>query len=231
MKKLSLLLLLSGIAVTACTQETNHSLPAEFRDVAIRAFQNTNPALKQWFADAASQHPPGRFDSTWTMNKLKERFGLQNISSSASLLMVMMEYQRMMNKEARENRNISATDRQQRLAEKEEKLKNQNKKIDQQMDEAAQKADQQMAAAQTAFWVGVVSGLAQISVRDENTVKGDSSTLKLNNDHRLNKPSRIITGTGNTGDNKIRDPRKEVNDAISKLLAQISEINKAAGLK
>lgn len=226
MKKLILLFLLAGISYTARTQEPNYSLPAEFRDVAIRAFQNANPALKQWFADAASQHPEGRFDSAWTMTKLKDRFGVQNLSSCASLFMVMMEYQRMVNKEARENRNISTADRQQRLTEKEEKLKNNNKQIDRQMEEASQKADQQMAAAQTAFWIGVVSGAAAATTgMISNKEKADSSKLRLNNNRQI-KPSGGTKETGNTG-----EQGKDVNDAISKLQAQISEIKKVAVLK
>ena len=232
MKKLSLLFLLAGISYTACTQETNYSLPAEFRDVAIRAFQNANPALKQWFAEAASQHPGGRFDSAWTMTKLKDRFGVQNLSSCASLFMVMMEYQRMVNKEARENRNISTADRQQRLTEKEEKLKNNNKQIDQQMEEASQKADQQMAAAQMAFWMGIVNNAGFTftgSVRE--TGKGDTSKLKLSNDNRLTIPSKVPIGTGNTGDNNAKEQRNDINIASSKLRTQISKINKVAGLQ
>lgn len=220
MKKLTVFLLFAGISYNAYSQETNHSLPAEFRDLAVRAFQTTNPALKQWFADAASLHPEGRFDSAWTMNKIKERFGVQNLASCASLFMVMMEYQRMMNKEARESRNISTADRRQQLTNKEEKLKADNKKIDQQMEEASQKADQQMAAAQTAFWLGVVNGVSANTGMVSNTGKADSSKL------RLTKSSRVTTGTGNKG-----DQRKDVNDAISKLLAQIGEINKFAGLE
>lgn len=226
MKKLKLFLLFAGISYTACSQEANHSLPAEFRAVAVRAFQNADPALKQWFAEAASQHPEGRFDSSWTRKKLTDRFGVQNLSSCASLFMVMMEYQRMLNKEAREDRNISTMDRRQRLSEKEVKLKTDNKKIDQQMDEASQKADQQMTAAQTAFWLGVVNaGLTNTGTIAE-TKKEDSSKLKPGNHNRLTKPSQVTTGTGNTGNQRIA-----TNDAISKLLLQIGEINKVAGLK
>lgn len=226
MKKWSLLLFLAGITYTASSQKTNYSLPAAFQDLAVQAFQNTDPALKKWFADAANLHPQGRFDSSWTMNKLKERFGAQNLTSCASLLMVMMEYQRMMNKEARDNRNISNADRRQQLTGKEEKLKADNKQIDQQMDEASQKAEQQMNAAQTAFWLGVVNG-AQATTTGvvSNTGKADSSKL------RLIKPPVVSKGTGNTGDTNARDERKDVNDAISKLQAQIGEIKKVAGLK
>jgi hypothetical protein len=45
MKKLGLFLLYAGISYTACSQETLHSLPAEFREVAVRAFQNAYLAL------------------------------------------------------------------------------------------------------------------------------------------------------------------------------------------
>lgn len=231
MKKLSLVLLLTGISYTISSQETNYSLPTEFRDLAVRAFQNANPVLKQWFADAASQHPEGRFDSAWTMKKLKERFVTQNLTSCASLFMVMMEYQRMLNKEAREDRNISAADKRQRLAEKEEKLKTDNKKIDQQMEEARQKADRQMAAAQTEFWLAVVNTGSASAGSTANTEKEDSSKRRLSNHNKLTKPSGISTGTDNAGNTNTQDQRKKVNDAITKLNAQIGEISRVSGLK
>ncbi len=229
MKKLNLLLLLAGFSYNACTQETNHSLPAEFRDLAARAFLSTDPALKQWFADAANQHPEGRFDSSWTLKKLNDRFGAQNLSSCEALFMVMMEYQRMQNKEARENRNVSTADRRQQLAGKEKKLETDNKQIDRQMEEARQKADQQMTASQTDFWLVVVNTRLVKLERITDTEKKDSSKQRLSNDNRVVRPARVTTGTGNTGDN-ARDQRKDLNDAVSKLLAQIGEINKVAGL-
>jgi len=226
MKKLYLLLLLStGIYSAACAQGSGPYLPPEFKDVAVRAFQTADPSIRQWFSDAASQHPEGRFDSSWTMKKLTERFGAKNISSYEGLFMIMMEYQRMMNKEARESRNAARTERTEQIAGKEKKLQTDNKNISQQKDEAAERADQQMQAAVTSYWLGVVSARASNNITVAASEKQDSTKTKLTNANRVVKPPTVTSGAATT------DQRKEVNDAVTKLLAQVGDVNKIAGLR
>ncbi|MEP6514079.1 MAG: hypothetical protein ABJA79_09425 [Parafilimonas sp.] len=72
MKNFSLLLFFAGIICQAYSQDNNYDLPAEFKDIAVQAFQKISPDAKLWYADAAKQHPAGRFDSVWTRRKLKK---------------------------------------------------------------------------------------------------------------------------------------------------------------
>ena len=125
----------------------------------------------------------------------------------------------MMNKEARENRDISRVERKQQIAGKEKKLQTDNKSIDQQKEEAAERAEQQMQAAATSYWLGILSAGAATNTAVPAVEAADSTKRKPANTNRVVKPS------GNT------DQRKEVNDAAARLLSQIGNINKVAGLR
>lgn len=224
MKKHILLLLFAGNVSSLCSQDNQSSLPAEFRDVAIRAFQQASPALKQWLTEAASQHPAGKFDTSWSKKMIRARFGAQNVSSCSDLFMVMLEYMRMQAKETREDRTVSRQDTRLKLAEKEGKLKTDNKQIDQQTEEARQKAEQQMNAARIAFWLGIVNPQSAGSTGVTATKKEDSVKF------RVTKPARVPAEKGGSG-NDSGDQQKKLNDAVNKLLAQISNLSRITELQ
>jgi hypothetical protein len=73
----------------------------------------------------------------------------------------MLEYQKMVSKESREDRPIAKTDKSAALAAKDGKLKLDTRQIDAQQQEAREKADAAMTAANGNLVVGIVSGTVQ----------------------------------------------------------------------
>src|SRR6185503_4884781 len=130
MKKISFILAIIVLISPARAQNSNDDLPPEFQNVARQAFQKVSPATSQWFAETARQHPPGKFDANWARQKLVEKFGAGNVDVCGELFVVMMAYQKMMNKEAREDKKLQRQDKQLELAAKSEKLKKDNATID-----------------------------------------------------------------------------------------------------
>ena len=234
MKKLVFSLFVFGIMLKAYSQAGNNDLPAEFRNVAAQAFQKLGPQTKQWFIDAANQHPAGSFDSTWTYKKLRERFSTNEMDLSGSLFAVMMEYQRMMNKEAREDRRLQRQDQRMELAAKEEKLKTDNKSIDQGMKEAKEKADNAMTAAQTNMWIGIVSGSAAIGsntavssssrLNPKIQPKDSSNKLNVQASQREMKVKQAQQQADKAGEEKkaSEDHNQRIKDAVKKLLDQVA---------
>jgi hypothetical protein len=104
MKKILILIICAVVTGKASSQASTDELPPEFKNIAIRAFQKLGPQTKQWFIDAAKQHPAGSFDTAWARKKLRERFSFSEINDFGEIFMVMMEYQKMAMKEAREER-------------------------------------------------------------------------------------------------------------------------------
>ena len=163
MKKLNLIFIFAVVMCQAHSQKNGDDLPAEFKDVAVQAFAKLSPATKQWFLNTANQHPIGQFDTVWTKKKLREKFGIGGADTAMELFIVMMAYQKMLNKEAREDKRIASMSKEIALTANEEKLKTDNVKIDQQKKEADEKADNAMTGAQTNLRIGIVNGNSAIT--------------------------------------------------------------------
>ena len=226
----------------AYSQNANSGLPEKFKEVAIQAFQKVSPTTKQWFIDAAKQHPAGPFDTSWAKKKLRGKFSVNDLTGTAELFMVMIEYQRMMNKEAREDRKMANQDRQVELVSKENKLKSDNAKIDQMKQEAQQKADNQMSSANTDLWIGIISGVLSTGGNPANNqnkpVKinslilqvNDSSTLKVKNSNAAQKEAAKLQNQAEKDDEAAKaakeDHEKDEKDAVKKLLEQLATMQK-----
>lgn len=248
MKKISIILVLFISACRMYSQNSNDDLPAEFKEVAVAAFEKVTPATKQWFVETAKQHPAGKFDTSWTRKKLIEKFGKENVDVCGGIFAVMMAYQKMMNKEAREDKKISRMERDVELSAKSEKIKMENQKIDQMKQEAQEKADQQMQAAQAEMWIGIVSvsasafsGNSQLQTGRVNTgnkqiVNGtnvrvvDSPKLKPVNATDKIRMTEKQKEKSDAADKTSDDHRKAIKDAVKKLLDQMAEISNSVKL-
>jgi hypothetical protein len=82
--------------------------------------------------------------------------------SANTMFAVMMEYMKMVQKEARADRKITADSGKQALAAKSSKLAQDNAQIDAKMREAKEKAQNLMDAATTGMAMGVSQGLVQV---------------------------------------------------------------------
>ncbi len=243
MKKFNLIFIFTVVMSHAHSQKNSDDLPAEFKDVAVQAFVKVSPATKQWFINTASQHPAGQFDTVWTKKKLREKFGVRGADPTMELFIVMMAYQKMMNKEAREDKKIASMDKNMALTAKEEKLKIDNTKIDQQKKEADEKADNAMTVAQTNLWIGIVSGnsaiasgglqqsnqkISTVSLSPAVTQKIDSPKTNAKNSDLMQKQvdKQEKQATNNDETNKsMRDQKKAMMDAVKKLLDQMDHMN------
>src|SRR5687768_7334429 len=137
-----------------------YDVKKEFRNVAEQAFNKLSPATKQWFATTAKQHPAGSFNTTWANEKLKQRFTVEQMNNMGDLFVAMMAYQKMINKEIRENTKIDRVNKQSELSTKESKLELENAKIDQMKNEAREKYEHAMDAATIEMVLGTVSTAA-----------------------------------------------------------------------
>lgn len=182
MKKLILLFLL-GIGFCQ-TNAQNEKEKLQLKNIVVTAYESVSQADRQWLADITEKHPPGEFDTTYAISKLKEKFGRQT-SGMDELWICMMAYQKMAAKEARDDRKIQSQVKRIMLASKAEKIKMDNEAIDKGMQEAKEKAVIAMDAATTGLVTGIVSGLLQIrssassfSGQDDNTRKKDTIKIK-----------------------------------------------------
>ena len=113
MKPAFLFLLFIAIVSRGYSQLIDYShLSPDDKDIAVQAFSNVGPETKKWFAEAAKQHPAGAFDESWVRTKLKERFRQDEINKVGNLFLVMMDYQLILNREARRGRQISDNNKQ-----------------------------------------------------------------------------------------------------------------------
>ena len=241
MKQVSLILLFIVAISQAHSQKNSDDLPAEFNDVAIQAFAKLSSATKQWFINTASQHPVGQFDTAWTKKKIREKFGTGSSDPVMELFVVMMAYQKMVNKDAREDKKIARQDKDLALASKEAKLKMDNAKIDQQKKEANERADNAMIAAQTNLWIGIVSGSsAAASGFQPNNQKIATVGLTPAGTHKIDSPktgaksSGVIQKQVNRQEKQAatdeetkkanEDHRRAIKDAVKKLLDQMAQM-------
>lgn len=244
MKKIYLLLFFAGIISQVYSQGNIYELPPEFKDVAVQAFAKLSPATKQWFINTANQHPAGSFDAAWTKNKLREKFGAGGADPTTELFIVMMAYQKMMNKEAREDKKMQKEDKRLELANKENKLKIENTKIDEQKKEADEKADNAMNAASTEMWIGIVnfggpsviSGKQQSNQTISNVRLSPAATQKIDSTKPVVKNADLMQKqtdkqkqekSGSKDEearNASEDRNKAKKDAVKKLLDQMAQM-------
>lgn len=88
--------------------------------------------------------------------------GVSGDNLLADIALVLFEYQKMAGKEAREDSKTAGMMKELVAQQKAAKLQNDNNQIEKQMDEASQKAQDLMDAANTALVAGIVSGAAQV---------------------------------------------------------------------
>lgn len=184
MKKFSLLFLLSIFFNQLKAQEDQQKL----KEIIVQAYESVSPATRQWFIEVARQHPAGDFDTAYAKRKLQEKFTPSQLVSTGDLFMVMLAFQKMQDKEARGDQKLQAYQKKRMLASKEEKIKLDNQRIDQEMKEAAEKSDRAMSAAVTQLITSAVSASIQISAASmyshgKQNVSGKDSA----------KPKRKIT--------------------------------------
>ena len=180
------------------------NLAKEYRDIAIQALASASPSTKKWVEETALKHPPGKFDLSWVRNQLgmlSNGIGTEN--PEGGLWAVMLAYQKIMNKEAREDRKISRTSKELEVKNKEAKVASDNKAIDQQKRESNEKYDNAMNAANTELKTGVISTSNQVA----------TNQLRTN-------PDSIKHKTVTTNDQKIM----QVN--IQKLQDQLATLKK-----
>jgi hypothetical protein len=159
MKRFILLFLL-GIGFHQ-TNGQNEKERLQLKTIVLTAYESVSQADRQWLADVTEKHPPGEFDTTYAMSKLKEKFGRQT-SGIDELWICMLAYQKMAAKEARDDRKIQSQVKRIMLASKAEKIKIQNEAIDKGMEEAKEKAAIAMEAATTGLVTAILSGLLQV---------------------------------------------------------------------
>jgi hypothetical protein len=242
MKKLNLIFIFAVVMCQAHSQKNGDDLPAEFKEVAVQAFAKLSPATKQWFLNTANQHPIGQFDTVWTKKKLREKFGVEGADPTMELFMVLMAYQKMINKEAREDKKIARMEKNMELAAKEEKLKTDNVKIDQQKKEADEKADNAMTGAQTNLWIGIVNGnsaitnegfqqsnqkISTVNLSPAITQKIDSpKTNAKNSEHMQKQIDKQEKQAANKDETKksMADQETAMKDAVKKLQDQMAQM-------
>ena len=210
---------------------------AECNKIARQAFEKLNHATKKWFNDVAAKHPPGNLDTTWTKAQLKTKFTATQLSQMGDLFALMISYQKMMNKESKEDKKIARDDKKLELAQKEAKLKQENVKIDQQKTEASQRYDQAMQAAEYELILGSISSTIQVSANTAQ-VAGSSSNKIIKADSLKSKQAdqTINTQTSdksklkveNENTKKTKDPRQQKLEAsLKKLRDQLGLLNKS----
>jgi len=79
---------------------------------------------------------------------------------AASIFVVMIEYLKLLQKDAREDRKIARSDAASNLRLKASKLDLEKEKIEAQKREAQERFDRAMEAANLAMWLGIISGAA-----------------------------------------------------------------------
>lgn len=225
-------------------QNDNYDVTKEFRKVAEQAFGKLSPATKQWFVTTAKQHPAGSFNAAWANEKLRQKFSLDEMNSMGGLFAAMMAYQKMINKEVREETQIARVNKQSELSNKADKLQSDNAKIDQQKSEAAERYNHAMDAATIEMVIGIVSASTTTASSVQNQAgsfanatpvrptKIDSPRLK--NSHVILKDEdtkKNLTGANSDETARSSDAHKKAQqDSIKKLLDQLAELNRRAQL-
>jgi hypothetical protein len=155
-----------------------NKLDPEYTSLAKDALSKLSEPTRQWFIDKSKEHPAGNFDAAWTKTQLTQKFGADQTVTYGEIFALMIAYQKLMNKEVREDRRLSRDDKKLELQLKEAKLEKDNKAIDAGMSEAKEKADIAMTAATTSQAIGVAQGTTQIASVSNNTATNKSAQTK-----------------------------------------------------
>lgn len=132
----------------------------ELRKMAAEAFESLSPATKEKFMAAAGKHPPGPFDSSWAAKTLATEFATGSGAASPDELMVcLMAYLKDVAREQRENQDFRRAQAKQVLGAKEARINAETKAIDQGREEASQRFDNAMSAAEREMWSGMMDTL------------------------------------------------------------------------
>lgn len=217
----------------------SYDVTKEFKDVAAQGLAKVSPSTKQWFANMAKQHPPGSFNTAWAKERLFQKFTLEEMNKMGDLFVAMMAYQKMLNKEAREDRKIDRTDMKHELDARANKLETDKIKIEQQKKEAEERYNNSMESAEIEMIMGIVSASAAsasaMQTQNNGTnlpaslVKVDSSKYKQ---QRLNLQDQKLqlqqANADKAEENKKArlDHIKAQKDAFRKYLDQLEEMNR-----
>lgn len=197
MKTLSLLLIFQLFFCQSKAQDLKEQ--QRLKNITLQAYESTSQSTRQWFADVTGRHPAGDFDTAYAKQKLQERYNVAQLTNMGDLLMVMMAYQKMLAKEARDDRKMQTDLRRLMLAGKTEKIKLDNQAIDRGMQEAKEKAEIAMNAATVSLVTGIVSGSIQVaaasmSFQDKQiTSKKDSAKPKIRITQRQGVPVKQLS--------------------------------------
>jgi hypothetical protein len=130
--------------------------------IAAQAFGRLSPGTRKWLADISQQHPAGSFSPVWAIKSLQEKFSAADLKKFGELLLVIMAYQHVLNKESRQDRTFSSGNKQAELSDKQAKRDADTRIIDQSKKEANERASHAMDAADAQMWTGVIGGLCQM---------------------------------------------------------------------
>jgi hypothetical protein len=207
MKKIlvSLITLLTVNYLLAQPIDYDH-LEKEYRDLAIQALASIKPGTKKWVEETALKHPAGNFDTSWVKGQVLSVFGMEG-SDLSELLSIMVAYQKMLNKEAREDSKIKNINKEQTLQNKESKLVLDNYKTDQQRQEANEKYNN-MTTANNKFLI------------KSDSLKQKPDTIRKPQPPKINSAGKRVSGDADS------DHRRVSQDIIKKLQDQIAELKK-----
>lgn len=180
--------LISGWLLNAQTINYNQ-LSSECQSIAEQGLKKISQASRQWFIENSAKHPAGNFDTVWVKKTLSGKFTTDQINQLGDIFLVMMAYQKMMNKEAREDKKITQEQAKIEKQANAEKLNQSNQSITRQQQEARDKYNQSMQAANTELLVGVISAAADSSHSQNNNGNMVNSNVagKLTIDSLKNK--------------------------------------------
>jgi hypothetical protein len=144
------------------------TIPPDLVAVEERVNRTATADARRWVAEQVRLLKPGQ-QPDWVALEAAARSrairvgeaGAQDANAGlGGLFAVMIEYYRLMNKEAREDQKLQQKSKQLELAAKDRKLAEDNKKIDEQTKEANEKYDRAMTAANAEMAIGIASGAA-----------------------------------------------------------------------
>ncbi len=182
MKKHCLLFLLAGLYSQLNGQDKQEQ--QQVKSITLQAYESVSQATRQWFVDVANKHPAGSFDTAYAIRTLKEKFTTEQLNNAGDIFVCMMALQKMISKEAKEDRTIQRLVNQRMLASKAEKIKLDNQSIDKGMQEAGEKANAAMDAATVSLLSTILNGSIQaaatsLSQGKKNTFVKDTARSKL----------------------------------------------------
>jgi hypothetical protein len=170
-------------------------------------------------------------DSVAQLNAQEETMGRadqladQNIGShghdhsdAGSIFEFMIEYQKMMSEEAREDHKIERADHELALAGKDASIDHDNATIEQQVHEANEKYDTAMSGADAALITGIVSGAVQIA--------DGAATQAADGVHVVNDVSNMYDQMEGNIEVEYEKLKQDAHDNLDDLAAKLAELTK-----